>query len=313
MIIMFNLGVLVAYIVCPYFTISTMAWIFMTVSVLIVGCFCLMPDSPYFLTMVGRLEDAEAVLVKLRGKPQVSEELETIKDSLAEKKDDVSSSSSLKNLFTDKANFRGFVIIMLFITTHQFGGYFVIIVYGQLIFKELNSPISDHTANIAIGVVQLVSSVITTFLVDRLGRKPLILFSGVVVGLCNALIAGFFYFKDYTDIDITNYTLLPIVSAMLQVFAFNCGLLCLQPVLLSEIFSAEIKAMASCVTGVLGGIMGTFTCKLYLLVAVSWSYGHSMPFVVAALSVWLATFYLLAVMPETKGKTFVQIQKELRK
>ncbi|XP_076247884.1 facilitated trehalose transporter Tret1-like [Calliopsis andreniformis] len=235
-------------------------------------------ESPYFLVMRNKTDEAEGTLEKLRGKTDVSDELQTIVNSLSKTEKEVVKSGRLKDIFTSRGNFRAFIIVTLFSVTQHFGGFFTILIYGQLIFKSIRNVMSDYTINIVIGVTQVISSLITSFLVDRIGRKPLILASGVAAAICNLVIGLFFYAQKYLDVDVQMFTWAPFISSIVLVFTFNCGLVCLQIVLMSEIFATEIKAVATCLVGVMTGILVVFR-----------------------------------ITPETKGKTFVEIQKKLNK
>ncbi|XP_068984623.1 facilitated trehalose transporter Tret1-like isoform X2 [Bombus flavifrons] len=270
-------------------------------------------ESPYFFVMRNRIDEAEEVLEKLRGKCDISEELQTIVDSLSKKDKQSSKSGNLKDVFTSKANFRAFLSIMLFAVTQHFGGFFTILTYGQLIFKSINNIMSDYVVNVVIGVVQLISALVTTLLVDKFGRKPLILASGVSAAICNFVIGFYFFSKEYMHADVLSVSWIPFISSLILIFTFNCGLLCLQIILMSEIFATEIKAISTCLVGVISGLLATLGSKLYLWIAITLNYGHSLPFFVYFVVVAVCTAIILHVTPETKGKTFAEIQIELEK
>ncbi|KAK2578509.1 hypothetical protein KPH14_002063 [Odynerus spinipes] len=311
--IMYNLGVLLAFTVVPYLSIPVMAGIFLLLSLCFFIIFCFMPDSPYYLAMKGRMEEAEEVLEKLRGKTDVSEESRVILESLKkEEKNKTERRATLKDIFMIAGNRRAFFILLCFVMNHKFGGFIVIVVYGQLIFQETATAISDHTANIAIGVAQVISCILTIFLVDRVGRRPLIFLSGFMVGLCNLAVGSFFYAKDYLDMDVSSFSLVPFAACTLMVFFFNCGFTGLQLVVMSEIFAIEVKALSTCVIGIVAGMLGTLSCKLYIFIALTCGYGHSFPFIGSFIVVWVSTAVILRLLPETKGKTFAEIQRELQ-
>ncbi|XP_033314124.1 facilitated trehalose transporter Tret1-like isoform X2 [Bombus bifarius] len=270
-------------------------------------------ESPYFFVMRNRIDEAEEVLEKLRGKCDISEELQTIIDSLSKKTKQSSKSGNLKDIFTSKANFRAFLSIMLFAVTQHFGGFFTILTYGQLIFKSINNIMSDYVVNVVIGAVQLISALVTTLLVDKFGRKPLILASGVSAAICNFVIGFYFFLKEYMHADVLSVSWIPFISSLILIFTFNCGLLCLQIILMSEIFATEIKAISTCLVGVVGGLLATLGSKLYIWIAITLNYGHSLPFFVYFVVVAVCTAIILHVTPETKGKTFAEIQIELGK
>ncbi|XP_011883226.1 PREDICTED: facilitated trehalose transporter Tret1-like [Vollenhovia emeryi] len=305
-----NLGILGMYVVVPYLSISTAAAVWLAVSVGSTIAFWFMPESPYYLTMTGKTDEAEVALERLRGKTDVSEELEAIVESTSNEKQQ--RASGIRQLLTARASRRAFIIINLITLTQQLGGFFMLIAYGQLLFKAAQFQIiSDHTANIMLGVVQVISATLTIFLVDKLGRKPLILFSGLLAAASNLAIGVFFYAKDYLSADVSAYSSALLIAAVLLVFAFNCGLLPMQMIMMSEMFATEVKALATCLLATTSGCYNVIAAKIYILVVVTWNYGHAVPYLAFFVIVTVCTTLILRLSPETKGKTFVQIQKEL--
>lgn len=308
--IMFNLGILGMFIVVPYLSISTTAAVWLAVSIIITIAFWFVPESPYYLAMTGKTDEAEAALEKLRGKMNVSEELQVIVESVSNDKQ--RKTGGVRELLTARASRRAFIIINLVTLTQHVGGFFMMIAYSQLLFKSAQlRMISDYTANIVIGVMQVISATITIFLVDRLGRKPLILFSGSTAAASNLVIGVFFYAKDYLKADVSAYSPALLIAAVTLVFAFNCGLQPMQMIMMSEMFATEVKALATCLLATTSGCFAVVAAKMYILVAVTWNYGYSVPYLTFFVIVTVCTTLILRLSPETKGKTFVQIQKEL--
>ncbi|XP_076288928.1 facilitated trehalose transporter Tret1-like [Lasioglossum baleicum] len=311
--IVYNSGILITFVAAPHLSISFMARIFFVFNVATIFAFWFMPESPYFLVLRNRMDEAEEVLEKLRGKTDVSDELQVVIACLSKKEKGDVKSGSIKDVFSSRGHFRALVIILLFTVTHHFGGFFAIITYCQLIFKSTSNVISDYTIGVVIGVTQVISAVVTTFLVDKVGRKPLILVSGIIAALCNLVIGTFFYAKEYTSIDVQMYSLVPFIASIVSVFMFSCGLVCLQIVLMSEIFATEVKAISTCLIGVIGGLEGIVGFKLYIWVALTLGYGHSIPFLGYFVVVAVCTALIYRITPETKGKTFLEIQMKLNR
>ncbi|XP_076672223.1 facilitated trehalose transporter Tret1-like [Andrena cerasifolii] len=309
--IIYNTGILVTFIVAPHLSLSLMTGIFLAVNIAFAIACCFMPESPYFLIMRNRVDEAEDVLETLRGKADVSEELQTLVDSLSKTEKDVVKSGTLKDMLASRGNLRALIIILLFTVMHNFGGFFTILIYGQLIFKSTSNLMSDYSMNIVIGVTQVVFSFLTTFLVDKLGRKPFILASGITAAISDLMIGVFFYAEEYLNLNVQMYTWALLLSSIILIFTFNCGLVSLQIILMSEISATEVKAMGTCLVGVIGGVLSTITTKLYIWVAINLNYGHSLPFLAYSVVVAACTLILFRITPETKGTTFVEIQRDL--
>ncbi|XP_032666559.1 uncharacterized protein LOC116842027 [Odontomachus brunneus] len=201
----------IAYVTVPYMSISA---IFMSITVVFLVMFCFMPESPYYMAMKGRTDDTEAVLEKLRGKTDVSDEVELV-------------------LETVKSNSRR--------RTRR--------------FREL--------------------------------------------------------LTDYLYVDMSAYLMVLFIMTIILICANNCGAVGLYITVQSEIFAIQIKALATCVEGITSAVFNIIACKTYILIAVEWGYGPMPPFLWYFVNVVICTAVILRIMPETKGKTFVQIQKEL--
>ncbi|XP_039302814.1 sugar transporter ERD6-like 6 [Solenopsis invicta] len=309
--ITFNLGIFVMFVVAPYLSISAAAAIWLAVSVGFTIAFWFMPESPYYLVMTNKIDEAEAALEKLRGKVDVSEELQTIVRSMSDEKHR-RKTGGIRKLMTTRANLRAFIIVNIITITNEVGGFFLLLAYSRILFKSAQLQIiSDYTANIMLGVIQVISATITIFLIDKLGRKPLILFSGLIAAASNFVIGIFFYAKEYLNADVSAYSTALLIAAMLLVFAFNCGLLPIKMIFMSEMFATEVKALATCLLVIASGCFAVIAAKAYILVAVTWNYGHSVPYLAFFAIVTVCTILIHRLSPETKGKTFVQIQKEL--
>lgn len=315
--VMINLGVLFAYIICPYFSIVQVSGLFLVIALGFVLSFWFMPESPYYLAMVGKVEEAEMVLEKLRGRMDVSEELEVIKAGLTKSTSSdglgirTRKSGSFKDVITGRGNRRALAISFLFLLPQHFGGYFLVLAYNEMIFKNIGMSIPSHLATIAVGVSQLISAISSGLLVDKLGRRPLIMGSGFVAGLSNAVIGGYLYAQEYAGLDLTEYSYVFLLAVLLHVFFFNFGLLSTHIVIMAEIFSTDIKGVAMSFVGVWSAIFGIISTKLYITIAVTWAVGHSLPFLAFAIVVWVSTLLILVITPETKGKSFLQIQQDL--
>ena len=313
MTIIYNIGILLTFAIAPYLSLSSMAGAFLAVSVAFVVTFWFMPESPYFLAMSNRTDEAEEVLEKIRGKTDVSEELQAIVDSLSRREKESANGKGLRNMFASRANLKALVSIAMFSTIQYFGGFFTIQAYSQLMFKSIGNVMSDYMINVVIGVTQVISTLVTTFLVDKFGRKPLILVAGVSISICNLVIGLYFFAGEYMHEDVHSLSWIPFVASVVLVFMFNSGILCLQVILMSEIFATEVKAVSTCAVSMIAGFLATLGTKLYIWVAITLGYGHSLPFLFYSAVVAACTTIILRVTPETRGKTFAEIQLELKK
>jgi len=97
------------------------------------------------------------------------------------------------DLFTIKANFKALLFTCILVTFQQFTGINVVLFYMQNIFIAANSSVPIDQAPIIIGAVQLLASCATPVVVDWLGRRVLLVFSGI--GTTLSLVSSLFCFR----------------------------------------------------------------------------------------------------------------------
>lgn len=92
---------------------------------------------------------------------------------------------SISDLFKVKANFKALLYCCALVSFQQFTGVNVVLFYMQNIFKAAGGIVPIKLAPIVIGVVQVLASAVTPVVVDRSGRRMLLVFSGIgeTVGL----------------------------------------------------------------------------------------------------------------------------------
>lgn len=158
-------------------------------SVIIMLSIFFVPESPRWLIKVGRYQEATEIISKLKDIPiddsEIYNEVSEIRSALEE---GVAQKTSLKDMFTmgpDKLFFR-FCLCILLQFYQQMSGVNLISVYGPVIFEQsLNIP-SQKAKLLTGGALtwKFVSSFVAFFTIDRFGRRPLFMFSGLGMGIC---------------------------------------------------------------------------------------------------------------------------------
>lgn len=100
----------------------------------------------------------------------------------------------------------------------QFSGINAVIFFAASIFKSAGSDPS--TGSIIIGVVQVLMTFASAALVERAGRKMLLLFSSTVMALCLAVLGVYFHFKE-AKYDVSNINYIPLLSLVLFIVCFR--------------------------------------------------------------------------------------------
>lgn len=276
------------------------------IPILFVVTFSTMPESPYYYIKSGQKEEAESSLKKLRGKGYVREELESMTNLVTE---NMKEKSRWKDLVTVGGNKKGLIILMGIYFTQQFCGSTAVISYAQQIFSAAESGLGDKESCILFGAVQLLTSAISSQLVDRLGRKPLLLVSSCGVGLANIIIGAYFFMKHENNEYVVSLKFIPIVVIPIFIFSYTIGLATVPFAITSEIFPTNIKSKATCVIQIFVALMTFAVTKLYQTVSDNLGY-HVSFWGFGVLSI-VGVVFILLFLPETKGQSFAAIQEKL--
>ncbi|XP_018578224.1 facilitated trehalose transporter Tret1-like, partial [Anoplophora glabripennis] len=265
-------------------------------------------ETPYYLIGANKIEQAHTALMKLRSLENdlVQKELESMKLHL---KDDEHGhfSDILKKAELRKA----LLICLVLIIAQALSGFCAITFYLQPIFEAAGTSISAEISALIVGCAMLLSSFVAPVLVDRLGRKILTISScfGTFVSLI--ILGSFFFVQDFTFQDIDHISWMPIFSLILYILTFNFGLGSIPWILSSELFPNSVKQIAA------STVSSTFWITSFLLTRF---FNDMNDFMGRAGSFWffaviclLAAIFSIFFMPETKGKSFGEIQEMLKR
>ncbi|KAJ0041289.1 hypothetical protein Pint_28296 [Pistacia integerrima] len=277
-------------------------------TILIPGLFFI-PESPRWLAKMGMTEDFEASLQVLRGfDTDISIEVNEIKRSVA------SSTRRTTIRFAHLKRKRYWFPLMVgigLLVLQQLTGINGVLFYSSTIFKSAGIS-SSNAATCGLGLVQVISTGVNTWLMDRAGRRLLLLISSSGMTVSMLLVAVAFYLEGIVSEDSRLYSILGILSLVglvLLVISFSLGVGAIPWVIMSEILPVNIKSLAGSVATLanwLASWIVTMTANLLL----TWSKGGTFTiytivtaFTVAFVSLWV---------PETKGRSLEEIQSSFR-
>lgn len=293
-------GVSVAFILGTVLTWRALALTgLIPCAVLLIGLFFI-PESPRWLAKTGREKDFEDALQRLRGKDfDISEEAAEIQDYIETL--ERLPKANLVDLF-QRRYLRSVTIGVGLMVFQQFGGINGIVFYVSSIFESAGFP--SDTGTIIYACLQVVVTALASILIDRAGRKPLLLVSasGLILG---CLLAGLsFYFKTY-GVAVKAAPALAVTGILVYVVAFSAGMGAVPWVVMSEIFPINVKGVAGSLATLVNWF-GAWAVSYSFNFLMSWSsYGT---FIIYAAINALSIFFVILVVPETKGRTLEQIQ-----
>jgi sugar porter (SP) family MFS transporter len=251
------------------------------------------PESPRWLVQHGRREEAESFLARISGRAAAQAEIEAIRSAVAEESGNVLSPSFRKPL----------VVAILIGLFSQFTGINTIIYYGSLVFLEHVREQTASTAlwaNVMIGAINFAATLLGMYLIDRLGRKPLMIgaFAGMAVSLIGVAEAIRF--------EAQGWIVLAFVLTYVACFAIGIGTGTW--VLMSEICPTRIRGRAMSIA-TLFLWCGTLTVTLTFLSLVELLTAPG-AFLLYAVICVAATLFIWLGVPETKGRSLEEIEAQ---
>ncbi|KAF2884936.1 hypothetical protein ILUMI_21213 [Ignelater luminosus] len=301
------LGMLLINTIGSYISISITAIISSVVPVLLLVTFMWMPESPYFLIMKNQAEEAKRSLRIFKGVGDVDSEFERLSVAIKEQN---TNTGKFLDLFTVRSNRKAVLIIMGMRAVQQCSGTMAITFYAQTIFKTAGDDISPTTASIIYFTVQLLMTSVSSIIVDKTGRRPLLIFSIIGAGLCLFIEGLYFFLRLDTSLKIERYSIIPVIALIAFVVVFGMGLQAIPILLLGELFPTNVKAFALGLADIYFNVIATIISKFFQIVKDH--YGMHVPFLVFTACCAIGLVFIIFCIPETKGKTLEEIQMELR-
>ncbi|XP_022894567.1 sugar transporter ERD6-like 6 [Olea europaea var. sylvestris] len=276
--------------------------------ILIPGLFFI-PESPRWLAKMGMTDDFEASLQVLRGfDTDITLEVNEIKRAVA------STSRRMAIRFADLKLKRYWLPLMIgigLLVFQQLSGINGVIFYSTTIFESAGIS-SGNAATVGVGAIQVIATAISTWLVDKTGRRVLLIVSSSGMALSLLLVAVSFFSKGFVSEDSTAYGIfgiLSVVGVVCMVIAFSLGIGPIPWLIMSEILPIKIKGLAGSVATLANWLLSwviTMTAPLLL----DWSSGGTFTFYMLMCA--FTVIFVAIWVPETKGKTLEEIQFSFR-
>jgi len=299
-------GIVVAYLV-DYAYSGSEGWRYMfglaaIPSIGLVIGMWLLPDSPRWLISKSKVKEAKVVLQRVRTEADVTPEITDIQKSM-----ELQGKGGFKGLFQHSLKMPLIVGLGLAIF-QQITGINTVIYYSPTIFKfaGINGTGTAILAGAGLAGLMWCFHVLAIFMLDRVGRRPLLLtgVAGQVIGL--AILGAAFQFPQLASIK--SYIAIGGLGIYVACFAFGLG-----PIfwlLISEIYPLKVRGAAMSAVTVTNWAMNLIVAITFLsLVAflgnayTFWLYG------VIAIGAWI---FFYKFVPETKGKSLEQIEEHWR-
>lgn len=252
------------------------------------------PRSPRWLVKKGRIEEARQVL-QLIGEPNYEQELQEIIVSI-----DAEHGHLNEPLFSRKYRLPIFLAVSIGLF-NQLSGINAILYYLNDIFTKAGfSRVSGDLQAVAIGCTNLLFTMLAMAIIDRVGRKALLLIGSVGTALCLAGVAAIFFSGKHENL------LVWLLIGYIASFGFSQGAVIW--VYISEVFPNRVRAKGQSLGSFSHWFANALISGLFPLMAEK---SGGVPFVFFGVMMVVQFVVVLVVYPETKGVSLEQMQRNL--
>lgn len=256
---------------------------------------CFVPESPRYLALTGNDEKALCVLTKINGTDTARKILTAIKNSVDVKSEKLFSYGMMVI----------FVGVMLSVF-QQAVGINAVLYYAPRIFDSMGMG-NPMVQTVIMGVVNIIFTLVAVFSVEKIGRKPLLIWGslGMAVGAAGVALSNIMPVSP----------IIPVVSIMIYSasFMFSWGPICW--VLISEIFPNTIRSAAVAIAvafqWIFNFIVSSTFVPLYNMegFGIGTKFGHFFVYALYGIICVVAAWFVYRLVPETKGKSLEDMTK----
>ncbi|CAK1591195.1 unnamed protein product [Parnassius mnemosyne] len=309
-----NIGYLSSYIFVDLLNITTVLWIGLLVPTVVFFIFLIMPETPEFLVKQGKIDEAKTVLAWLRGVSVIDSSLEEDMDKIvkADKQTQADTKSAWNIIIHDRPTLKAFIITLVIKITQQFDGYLIVLIYAGFVFAKAADSItlrlSPNKQIIMIGVVQLLGSIVATCIVEKTGRKLLLVTTSLAMGVGMLTLSAWFY---VTSENIWLPGWLPVLAMCVCIFADAAGFQPISYIIITDLFTFQLRGTVSSFANICAKLSNFVQMKwfnnLSELIGIHWT------LLFFAVVCFAASFYTVIFFPETRNKTVEEIYAKLAK
>ena len=244
----------------------------------------LVPESPRYLVMSGRDEEALVILNKLQRPEKAIEIVKQIKETATEKREPLLTFGWLVI----------FVGIMLSVF-QQIVGINAVLYFAPRIFESMGVG-NPMIFTVLMGVVNISFTLLAIFTVERLGRKPLLITGSLLMAVGASGVA------------LTNMVTMPAWVAVASIlvysaaFMFSWGPICW--VYMAELFPNTIRSQATAIAVAFQWISNFLVSSTFVPL---YNHSHALAYIIYGVICLLAALFVWKLVPETKGKTLEEM------
>lgn len=260
------------------------------------------PESPRWLVNKNRKADALQVFESIGAKDPHGE-LNSVVEAI-----EAEIHLEHGKLFVKENRF-SIILTILIAAFNQLAGINAIMIYAPRVFEMAGfATDSALLQSISIGLTNLAFTFLALFLIDRYGRRTLLMVGSVGMVFFLSMLAKAFYTNNFTEFG--GYGVMIYLMGFIAFFAFSQGAVLW--VFISEIFPNKVRSKGQALGSFTHWIMAAALIWGFPIVAEMPGIGGGFSFAFFAVMMVLHFFFAWKVMPETKGKSLEEIQQELQ-
>ncbi|CAL8145351.1 unnamed protein product [Orchesella dallaii] len=312
-----RLGTLVAYGFGSLLPYNQQSSISAVISVAFGMSVFFLPESPRWLMTKWRIQKAVDSLCWLRGcnkfspSPDILREIDEIKEAVVRAENE-RRAVTLSTYFANRVVLKSVLIAAILMLFREACGGRVFSYYAVQVFEKTGSALNPHLSGVAVGVSQLLVILLTTYYVDKVGRKILLILTLAIMSICLMLLAVYCQFR--AEIEVALYQQsgwIPLIVFVIYHAANSGG-----PFVLTYTVCSEVIP-----TNVIGSVSGLIMGLSWLAAFVGARYYEDMNVAIGVAN----TFWIYAIfsamgalcthllVPETVGKSLEYLHMQHRK
>jgi len=262
-------------------------------SMAFLGLIALSPESPRWLVMQGRVEQARNILLRWTSEALASQEINAIQETMKLER------GKFSELF-EKRFRKPLVAALGLMIIQQFCGINAIIYYSTSIFSASGAAMADaFISTVIVGFVNMVFTVVAIYFVDKAGRRPLLIIG--LIGQFIALSTVAILFGNGTGSSIL------LVAVLLFIASFAMSIGPIGWLFASEVFPGRIRGRAMSLASFTIWVSTYIVAQMFPIL--NEGIGASATFWIFAGVSLFGVFFVLRMVPETKGKSLEEIER----
>ena len=296
-----TIGILIAYLLGMKFSYIQMAKTGLLIPVISLVIAFYLPETPRWLLLRNRRSDALKSLASLRGThTDIEEECRDIEEGLDDQQ------VTLRDMVTRPELKRPMSISAGLMIFQQLTGINAVLFYTVPIFKDSGYADQSHWASVIIGITQVVCTLLACWLMDRAGRRKLLIFGGVVMGISTFTLGLYYAMKDYNASLVANLSGMALGSLMVFMIGFSLGWGPIPMLVMSEIFPSQARGKAGACSIFISWLSAFIVTKEFI--TLKDTIGPAETFWMFSICCFLGTVFVWLILPETKGKSLEEIE-----